>query len=115
MYILISSDKPSAPTQLEVLDVSAEAMTLRWKPSTYDGGAPMKQYVIEKKDASKTNWVGAGRVDAGELRMGDDVIDQLSFKNSLYNTLFSEVCMARLRAHAAPCKCALRTLTAAIT
>ena len=61
----VTSDKPSPPTLLEALDVTADAVTLRWQPSAYDGGLPLKQYVIEKKEASKLNWMTAGRVEPG--------------------------------------------------
>ena len=40
-------------------------MTLRWQPSASDGGAPIKQYIIEKKETSKNNWIACGRVDPG--------------------------------------------------
>ena len=67
------TDKPSAPRLLEPLDVVAESVTLRWEPALSDGGAPIKHYVVEKRDAARDSWVSAGRVDAGECERIDMV------------------------------------------
>ena len=39
-------------------------MTLTWKPSASDGGAPIKEYIVERKDARKTSWTKVASVDA---------------------------------------------------
>lgn len=36
---------------------------MSWQPPTSDGGSPIKNYLIEYKQPSKTNWVKAGTTD----------------------------------------------------
>ena len=40
---------PSCPQALEVTAVEATSATLKWKEPKKDGGAPIKEYVIEFK------------------------------------------------------------------
>ena len=37
---------------------------MAWEPPESDGGAPITGYIIEKRDASRTNWIKAGSVGA---------------------------------------------------
>lgn len=53
-YITISVkvlDTPSACSKLVVKNVTRGKLTLSWDPPHIDGGAPIKNYVVEKKDA----------------------------------------------------------------
>ena len=43
-------DKPKSPRgPLEVSDISPDGCTLSWRPPEDDGGAPIQNYVVEKK------------------------------------------------------------------
>ena len=44
---------PSSPQVLEVTAVEATTATLKWKEPKKDGGAPIKEYVIEFKSANE--------------------------------------------------------------
>jgi len=55
--------KPSAPENLCVTDVHKDSVTLKWDAPETDGGMPVKTYNVEKRDAMKTTWLSAGRVD----------------------------------------------------
>ncbi|GFO38541.1 titin, partial [Plakobranchus ocellatus] len=58
-------DKPSAPEgPIEFMDIKADSVTLTWKPPASDGGSPLKNYIVERKDARKTNWTKVASVDA---------------------------------------------------
>ncbi|GFS00827.1 titin [Elysia marginata] len=58
-------DKPSAPEgPIEFSDLKADSVTLSWKPPTSDGGSPIKNYIVERKDARKTSWTKVSTVDA---------------------------------------------------
>ncbi|XP_072021853.1 twitchin-like isoform X7 [Amphiura filiformis] len=50
-------DIPKPPKgPLKVTDVFANQCVLIWEPPEDDGGCPLRNYVIEKRDASRTNW-----------------------------------------------------------
>jgi titin len=60
-------DVPSPPRDLKVTDVQREAISVAWQPSEDDGGSPITNYILEKRDAKKTTWSSAGRVKPKEL------------------------------------------------
>lgn len=51
---------------LNATDVTADHLTLDWKPPEDDGGAPIDHYVIEKFDTSSGHWVPAGKTIGAE-------------------------------------------------
>lgn len=53
---LIEASPPSAPSGLEVTEIQATAVTLKWKEPGKDGGAPIKEYIIEFKGAQDEEW-----------------------------------------------------------
>jgi hypothetical protein len=53
---LIEASPPSAPLNLEVTEVLATSATLKWKEPKKDGGAPIKEYLIEYKGAKDEEW-----------------------------------------------------------
>ena len=63
-YVLsyMISDRPAPPRNLEVTSITKESATLTWESSPDDCGAPIKSYLIEKRDASRNNWIGIGQV-----------------------------------------------------
>ena len=44
-------------------DVHKDSVALKWEAPETDGGMPVKSYNVEKRDAMKTSWLNAGRVD----------------------------------------------------
>jgi len=61
------TDKPEAPQNLRVTEVSRDYMVLTWETPESDGGANITGYSIEKKDASKMYWGNAGSVNGNTL------------------------------------------------
>lgn len=55
-------DAPDAPDKPEVTDWDANRIDIAWKHPANDGGAPIKQYIIEKKERGSAGWTEAGRV-----------------------------------------------------
>jgi titin len=55
-------DVPSPPRDLKVTDVQRESISVVWQPSEDDGGSPITNYILEKRDAKKTTWSNAGKV-----------------------------------------------------
>ncbi|XP_071479592.1 twitchin-like [Diadema antillarum] len=50
-------DKPSPPQKpLEIKDVFSESLTLTWNPPEDDGGMPLSNYIIEKRDVRRSGW-----------------------------------------------------------
>ena len=47
------SDKPAPCKQLEAGDITDHTLTLSWKPPAHDGGSPIKNYVVHKKEEGK--------------------------------------------------------------
>uniref|UniRef100_A0A8C9EX15 Titin n=1 Tax=Pavo cristatus TaxID=9049 RepID=A0A8C9EX15_PAVCR len=50
-------DTPGPPSHVTTKDVTKESAVLSWDVPDNDGGAPVKNYVIEKREASKKAWV----------------------------------------------------------
>jgi hypothetical protein len=61
------SDKPSPPRDLKVTEVQREAISVAWEKPEDDGGSPITQYILEKRDAKKTTWSSAGKAKPTEL------------------------------------------------
>ena len=51
------TDVPDAPGKPKVSDVTATTMTIQWTPPPSDGGAPIKGYIIEKRDTTSMRWL----------------------------------------------------------
>ena len=61
---------PGAPTgPLEVKDVTPESCVLTWEPPKDDGGAPINNYVVEKKDKTSGKWTPVTKFCRGERRL----------------------------------------------
>lgn len=58
------TDKPGKPEgPLEVSDVHADRVKLKWKKPKHTGGLPLQAYALEKMDTLTGKWVPAGTVD----------------------------------------------------
>lgn len=44
-------------------DITADSVTLTWKPPHSDGGSPVTGYNIEYRDSRRSSWTKAGSVD----------------------------------------------------
>ena len=51
---------------MKVKEVNKDYITVSWESPETDGGTPVIQYIVEKKDATRTTgmWVLAGTVEA---------------------------------------------------
>lgn len=62
MSLSFSSEPPSPPEDLEVTEVHRDSVIITWKHSKSDGGSPITNYIIEKREAWKTSWAHVDRV-----------------------------------------------------
>ena len=54
--------KPSAPRDLIASEIKATSVILEWKPPSNDGGAPILNYSVERRDKRWGSWVNVGLV-----------------------------------------------------
>uniref|UniRef100_A0A8C8VFQ9 Immunoglobulin-like and fibronectin type III domain-containing protein 1 n=1 Tax=Pelusios castaneus TaxID=367368 RepID=A0A8C8VFQ9_9SAUR len=58
---LVVIDKPKKPIgPIEVVTSSIRGITIRWKPPKDDGGKPVQNYIIERKQVGRKTWVTLG-------------------------------------------------------
>ena len=86
----LSTDVPKAPKHLRVSQILHDSVTLSWSEPETDGGAPITQYVIERKDASRQHWTTAGTVDGDrtsfrvtKLLEGNEYFLRVSAENAI--------------------------------
>lgn len=51
---------PDPPENLKWRDKSAKGIFLYWEPSPYDGGAPIKGYIVDKCQRGSDKWEACG-------------------------------------------------------
>ncbi|XP_055385446.1 twitchin isoform X34 [Condylostylus longicornis] len=49
-------DRPKPPTNLRADEFAGESLTLYWNPPKDDGGSPITNYVVEKREARSPTW-----------------------------------------------------------
>uniref|UniRef100_A0A8B9E765 Titin n=1 Tax=Anser cygnoides TaxID=8845 RepID=A0A8B9E765_ANSCY len=49
-------DRPGPPLDVHIDEVSADSVTLSWKPPEYDGGCHISNYIVEKRETTTTTW-----------------------------------------------------------
>ncbi|KAG1672466.1 Twitchin [Nymphon striatum] len=76
---VIVMDKPLAPEQLKVDDITKESCILNWKPPKDDGGCEITNYVVEKKDMESGRWVTIGEPYNNQLKV-DKLMEMHEYK-----------------------------------
>ncbi|XP_072180963.1 twitchin-like [Diadema setosum] len=52
---------PEAPSKPDVKKVTENSVTLTWSPPESDGGSPVTNYIVEKREPDRDRWVKATR------------------------------------------------------
>ena len=58
----LCADAPSPPQKLRVNEVQRDSVSIAWDHSESDGGSPLTNYIIEKKEQWKSTWAHVDRV-----------------------------------------------------
>nr|XP_006823015.1 PREDICTED: titin-like [Saccoglossus kowalevskii] len=61
-------DVPGPPVKLEIIAVDSTQMTLTWSPPDSDGGSPVINYVVEKREQFSSRWSKSSRETITELK-----------------------------------------------
>uniref|UniRef100_A0A673JAD8 Titin n=1 Tax=Sinocyclocheilus rhinocerous TaxID=307959 RepID=A0A673JAD8_9TELE len=52
-------DVPAAPIgPVNILEVTPDSMVIEWRPPKDDGGSPVMNYIVEKRESNKETWGG---------------------------------------------------------
>lgn len=55
---IVVLDRPSpAVGPVELCDITDDSVSLKWLPPTYDGGSPITNYIVLKRETTTANWV----------------------------------------------------------
>uniref|UniRef100_A0A915DB94 Titin n=1 Tax=Ditylenchus dipsaci TaxID=166011 RepID=A0A915DB94_9BILA len=54
-------DVPDTPDAPEIVDWDDNRIDIAWQPPKNDGGSPIKDYIVEKREKGSTAWVEVGR------------------------------------------------------
>lgn len=59
-------DVPQPTSKPEVVDWDKDRIDIEWKPPTDNGGSPIKEYIIEKKEKGNPIWSEAGKTSGAK-------------------------------------------------
>lgn len=61
---------PSAPVgPIKVLQVTRDSATIQWEPPTSDGGTPVTNYLVEKREGTRRMYMHIGKTDADRTKI----------------------------------------------
>jgi titin len=63
------ADKPSPPRNFLVTAFDKDFVDLKWDVPESDGGEPITEYIVERRDVKKTAFVSQGKTDAKTLNL----------------------------------------------
>lgn len=52
----VSLDVPGPPASAKCLEVFATSIKMSWEAPLKDGGAPISNYIVDKRETSRANW-----------------------------------------------------------
>uniref|UniRef100_A0A8C9TR53 Myosin binding protein C2 n=1 Tax=Scleropages formosus TaxID=113540 RepID=A0A8C9TR53_SCLFO len=55
-FFLSPSDVPDPPEAVKCMSVGEDTATITWEPPKFDGGAPIKGYLMERKKKGSSRW-----------------------------------------------------------
>ncbi len=67
------SDEPDAPEKPVVKDWDEDHVDLEWERPKSDGGSPIQEYIIQKKEKGNVYWVNAAKVPGNSTKVSDSI------------------------------------------
>ncbi|CAD5121391.1 DgyrCDS9913 [Dimorphilus gyrociliatus] len=80
-------DEPNAPKNLKVKETWSDYVVLEWDNPDFDGGSPITNFIIEKKENSLPTWMKCGRVNSATHEFK---VDNLFQRTSYFFRIFAE-------------------------
>lgn len=53
------TDEPDAPEKPSVIDWGEDFVEIQWNPPKSDGGSPILEYIVQKKEKGSPYWANA--------------------------------------------------------
>lgn len=60
---------PGAPVKVAYMEVHATSIKMSWEPPLKDGGAPISNYIVDKRETSRANWAQVSSKVKGDLQI----------------------------------------------
>lgn len=83
-------DVPAPPIgPVKILEVTPEYMVIEWRPPKDDGGSPVMNYIVEKRESNKETWGGVSsgststKVKIPRLQKGCEYIMRIRAENKI--------------------------------
>ena len=67
IFLFIFLALPSEPSHLRLVGITESSVTIEWTKPKFDGGQPIKGYIIEYREGKSTVWMVVNKVSASEL------------------------------------------------
>lgn len=61
-FVSDCTEPPSPPEDLKVSEIHRDSVVIAWQHSKDNGGSPITNYIIEKRESWKTSWAHVDRV-----------------------------------------------------
>lgn len=78
-FLFLNVDKPGPVQNLRMSDVRSDSAQLSWKDPEDNGGTRITNFVVEKKDASSTQWVPVCSSSKKRSMMAKHLIEGTSY------------------------------------
>ncbi len=83
-------DVPAAPIgPVNILEVTPDSMVIEWRPPKDDGGSPVINYIVEKRESNKETWGGVSsgststRLKISRLQQGVEYVVRIRAENKM--------------------------------
>lgn len=83
-------DVPAAPIgPIDILEVTPDSMMIEWRPPKDDGGSPITNYIVEKRESNKETWGGvsssslATSINITRLQKGTEYVVRVRAQNKM--------------------------------